>query len=119
MAFLSLTEEKTITGYANRGTWPEAWTPTSPTALTISSGIGKAAQRLEIVALSEILNGFLKKLCYRKWSKTTRKETYFLICTLTHKHSASMNSELIIQMSTICCSDERHPKEADIFLLKK
>lgn len=60
--FLSLTEEKTITGYANRGTWPEAWTPTSPTALTISSGIGKAAQRLETVALSEILNGFLKKL---------------------------------------------------------
>lgn len=52
--FLSLTEEKTITGYANHGTWPEAWTPTSPTALTVSSGIGKAAQRLEIMSLNKI-----------------------------------------------------------------
>lgn len=51
---LSLSEEKTTTGYANRGTWPEVWIPTSPTVLTISSGIGKAAQRLENMVLNVI-----------------------------------------------------------------
>lgn len=54
LAFLSLSEEKIITGYANHGTWPEAWIPTSPTALTISSGIEKAAQRLESMVLNVI-----------------------------------------------------------------
>lgn len=42
---LCFPEERTTTGSASRGTWPEGWTRTSPTAWTTSSDSGRVRPR--------------------------------------------------------------------------